>query len=514
MIIPEKKDLLSKGHKSAGLLKWWPLGMFIGFFFLLIGINLYYAPSWGLMDDAQNLEMAKMTWQSGNPLQNLWNIIITSLLSWGIFWPVYYIWVIFMYHIFSEMPLAIYILIGILNFVSIYLWGIVFYRLFSAPKENFYLSVFLFPLLFFVFTPFWNIFLYISVQQKFVLFFAALSLYFIEKAYSLEKNKYLIFSFLAFLGGVFGHPEGIYLCAAYIGFSILDILFFRYKQKISAVNLSINSLFFLAYYFFTTHIQMKDGYSSKYKNNLNIESLMLNFLETSVIVKTLFILACGMLIYMAVQVLRKKNIFQPLAIIIPLGVLTYLMILLPWGFPNYHIALMAPHLFGLFFLIYLWACRWKFLSISINVVIIPALVAMSFIYVGIPRIQKISEIKLVENFLKESKLKSPQDLYFLPSPCAEASGAIQYFTGVNIKYLDDRKLPKDLLSDRSQSYLVLRDECPKVVLENVKVKEEIYKSNTWNIFYISREDGHNEIYEGDFQKNILQKMIIYLRSKA
>lgn len=514
MVIPEKEDLLKKGSKGVKFVKCWPAVIFLGFFLFLVGINLRYAPSWGLMDDAQNLEMARTVWQSGSPLQNLWGLITQSLSSWGIFWPVYYAWVIFVYHVFSEMPLAIYILIAILNFISIYLWGVVFYRLFSAPKENFYSSVFLFPLLFFVFTPFWNIFLYISVQQKFVLFFTALSLCFMEKAYSLEKNKYLIFSFLALLGGIFGHPEGIYLCAAYIGFSISDILFFRYKKRISVVNLSINSVFFLVYYIFTTGIQMKGVYSSKYKNNLNTESLMLNFSETSAIVKTLLILACGMLIYMVIQVLRKKNTFQPSAIIIPLGILTYLVILLPWGFPNYHISLLAPHLFGLFFLIYLWACRWKILSFSVNAMIIPALVAMSFFYVGIPRIQKSSEIKLVEGFLKEFGLKNPQDFYFIPRPCAEAAGAIRYFTGINIAYLGDGKLSQDLLNDRFQNYLVMRDECSETILENVKVKEEIYRNSTWNIVNILGEDGHNEVYKGDFPKNILQEMITYLRSKT
>lgn len=513
MVIPEE-DLLKKDPEDIELVKCWPVVIFLGFFILLVGINLYYAPSWGLMDDVQNLEMAKTVWQSGNPFPNLWGLITRSLFDWGIFWPVYYTWVILVYHIFSEMPLAIYILIIMLNFISIFFWGMVFYRLFSVSKENFFLSVFLFPLLFFVFTPFWNIFLYVSVQQKFVLFFSALSLYSMERAYRLGKNRYLIFSFLALLGGIFGHPEGVYLCAAYIGFSILDILFFRYKKNISTVNLSINSVFFLAYYIFTTRIQMKGVYSSKYKNNLNIESLMLNFSEASVIVKALFILACGVFIYMTVQVLRRKNAFQPPAIIIPLGILTYLVVLLPWGFPNYHIGLLAPHLFGLFFLTYLWACRWKLLSFSVNVIIIPALVAMSFFYVGIPRIQKTSEIKLVEDFLKKFGSKSPQDLYFLPRPCAEAAGAIEYFTGINTMYLSDGKLPQDFLNDRSQNYLVMRDECPEAVLENVKVREEIYKSNTWNIVNVSSENGHSEVYKGDFQKNIFQEMIDYLRSKT
>ncbi len=492
--------------------KYWPLVIFFVFFVLLIGAILYYAPSWGLMDDAQNLDRAQEVWQSKNPLESLWNIITSTLFGWGIFWPVYYTWAIFIYHIFKDFPLAIYISITIFNFISLFIWGVVFHRIFSAPKKDFLLNVFLFPLVFFIFTPFWNIFMYISVQQKFILFFSALAIYFLEKAYSLEKNKYLIFSFLALLASVLSHPEGIYLCVSYIVFSILAITFFKYKKKLSLINLMIQSFFFLAYYIFTIRVQMSGSYTAKYKNNLSMTSLISIFTETSAVIKAFFILTFVVFIAMVIRVVRKKNVFTPLAVIIPLGIMAYLSIMLPWGFPNYHLSCLTPYLLGLFFPAYLWFCRRQSLSLAVNVIIIPMLVTMVFFYVGIPRIQKMAEIKHVESFIKALAVKNPQSFYFLPPPCAEATGAIKYFTGVDTTYLSEGKLSKKFLSDRYQNYLVVRDECSVVALENVKVEEEGYRSNTWRIVRVSGKDGYSAVYKADFSENISRKIITYLRS--
>ncbi len=492
--------------------KYWPVVIFFVFFALLIAANLYYAPSWGLMDDSQNLERAQEVWQSGNILHGLWNLITSGVRGWGIFWPVYCTWAVFIYHIFKDSPLAIYISITCLNFISLFLWGVVLHKIFSAPKKDFLLNVFLFPLIFFIFTPFWNIFMYISVQQKFVIFFTALSLYFLEKAYNSGRNKLLVFSFLALLASVFSHPEGIYLCMACIVFSILDITLFNYKKKVSFANFTINSIFFLAYYIFTVKVQLLGGYTAKYKNNLNIASLLQSFTETSMIIKVFFILALVVCAYMVVQVLRKKNTFLPLATVIPIGILTYLGTLLPWGFPNYHISLLAPHLFGLIFPVYLWFCRRQYLSFAINGIIIPILVMMVFFYVGLPRIQRMAEIKHVESFIKTLAAKKPQSLYFLPPPCVEAAGAIKYFTNADVKYIGGGKLSKELLNGHYQNYLVTRDECPMATLENVKAEEDVYCSNTWRIARVSVNEGYSAAYKADFSENIFRKIITYLRS--
>lgn len=491
--------------------KYWPLVVAFVFFALLIGAYLFYAPSWGLMDDSQNLDRAQAVWQSGNILRGLWDVITSGVRGWGIFWPVYCTWAIFIYHIFKDSPLSIYILIACFNFISLFLWGVVLHKIFSAPKDDFLRNVFLFPLIFFIFTPFWNIFMYISVQQKFVIFFSALSFYFLAKAYNSGRNKYLIFSFLALLASIFSHPEGIYLSMAYIVFSILDITLLKYKKKVSIANFTINSIFFFLYYIFTVKVQMLGGYTAKYKNNLNMASLLNMFVETPMIVKAFFAGALVAFVCMLVQALRKKNNFLPLAIIIPIGIMTYLGTLLPWGFPNYHISLLAPHLFGLIFPVYLWLCRRKYLSLAVNGILIPISVTMVFFYVGFPRIQKMAEIKHMESFIKVLAAKNPHSFYFLPPPCVEATGAIKYFTGVDAKYLFEGKLSKELLSGRYQNYLVIRDECSMVTLDNVKAEEDVYGSNTWRIVRVSSKNDYSAAYKADFKENTFRKVITYLK---
>ena len=52
------------------------------------------------------------------------------------------------------------------------------------------------------------------------------------------------------------------------------------------------------------------------------------------------------------------------------------------------------------------------------------------------------------------------------------------------------------------------------VMEDVKVKDAVFKNNTWNIIGVTGEDGRNETYKGDFSINILQEAIIFLRNKT
>lgn len=489
-----------------------PILIFLLVLTLIVFATIYYSPSWGLMDDAQNLERASRVWNSNNFLKSLWSILEGDLFGWGMFRPVYYSWAVFTYHLFKNSPLLIYIIIAIFNMAVILLWGSVLHRIYKPRKENVFLEVFLFPLSFFIFLPFWNVFMYISSQQKFILFFSALALYFFERAYSKNKSAFLFISTFFVLLSVLSHPEGIYLTIVFIVFSLLDILFFHYKKGISFISLLINTLLCLLYFVFSLKIQMKGEYTSRYASNLNLAGIINNFLGASIVIKVLVVFAVLMSIFSFVRITGRKNSFSPLFSTIPLGLLSYFAVLSPWGYPNYHLSVAAPYALGMGFPLYFWINKKSKINSFISNIFLILLVFISFFFIIIPRISKMAGIKKTEEFIMSFNLNNYGNKYFLPFSCMEATDALKYFTKANITYLADGILSDKILKDVPQNYLICRDECWRVSLIGVVVDKEIYQNKTWKIFHILKRQGNLKEFKANFSENFIGKVKTYLRN--
>ena len=57
--------------------KTFSISVFVVFFVLLIGATLYYSPSWGLMDDFQNLRVARTVAQSPDVFKAIGKQLVT-----------------------------------------------------------------------------------------------------------------------------------------------------------------------------------------------------------------------------------------------------------------------------------------------------------------------------------------------------------------------------------------------------------------------------------------------------
>ncbi|MCK5579845.1 MAG: hypothetical protein KAJ18_01080 [Candidatus Omnitrophica bacterium] len=478
-----------------------PIIIFVIFLGLILGATIYHDPGFGLMDDHANLQIVSEMRAAANPVQWFFESLWRDLTSWGAFRPVYRLWVIGAYSVFYNMPLGLYLVIAVVNMGALLIWGMVFYKMINVRKEDFSLTVFLFPLSFFLFTPFWNIFMYISVKEKFLVFFTAVSLYFFQKSYETMKKKDIVWAFVFCLIGLFSKPTGIYLLGTYTVFAFCDWLFFKREPKLSRLYFFLNAGAGVLYAWFTTAVQLQGGYTKSYGTNLAGKIMMV-----PAIIKLLFILGLVVFIFSAVRVLMKKKEGVPFYLMMPLGMLAYLSILIPWGSQTYLLPPVTPFVLGLFFPVYAWFNRKHMITrVLANGVLI---VLLGFVFTGIinPRISKVGDIAKAERFIKEKTRTGEASRYFFPPPFEESFHALIYFTKQDIVYLGDRQLRKEMLRADGKNYLLVNDACTAIQLKDVRPEKEIFANGTWRIMRLVQADGEEAPFLLEFPKTCMQKL--------
>ncbi|TAM37170.1 hypothetical protein EPN54_05220 [bacterium] len=485
-----------------------PFSVFILFSLLIVGAFLFYAPSWGLMDDSGMLERAKIVWSGGDFFGNLTQLIVGDF-HWGMFRPVFWSWAMLAYHIFRNAPLLIYLSIVIFNLITLLLWGLILHKTWQSVKNDFYYNIFLYPLSFFLFTPFWNNFMYISPQTKFIIFFSGLAIYLFYMGYAKEKKIYFVLSTVAILLSVLSHPEGVFLNLAML--LLCPVLFLLARKRTCIFNFILNLILFILYFIFTVTVQLKGSYTSKYGSSLNFHALALNLTAAPSLIKMLTLLSVFYFIVLAVIILRRENKFSPVFLIFPLGLVCFIAVLAPWGFPNYHLSVLTPFVMGMLFPVYsILNSKSPKIKILINSLML-VLVLLVLFFICFLRISKMRDIKKTEQFIVGLERQSKGNVYFMAAPCMEACGALNYFTNAQTVYLNDSVLTAGKLNEPGGNLMIFRDECPQVDLEGVKESQEVYKNRTWRIFSLAREKGSAKRLKVDFQENAIEKIKSFLK---
>jgi len=494
------------------MLKNFPVIIFILFFSAILGATVYYAPGWGLMDDCQNLGRASAVLHSPSPVQEFLKNVWGDAIGWGIFRPVYHLWIITVYNLFARMPTAIYILMALINMCSLLIWGRVFCSFYNVKKENSQLGAYLFPLSFFLFTPFWNIFMYISLQEKFVVLFSALSFYFFKKSYEVASNRLVPFTFLFLILGLFSKPTTLCLALVYIVFALLDCLLFKIRPALSLVYLAISGILAVAYTTFTFKIQIHGQYTASYGHNLKPMILIGKILAANLIIKFLFLLGIVSVLFHIIKFILTKDKNDVFGVLLPLGLLGFLTLLMPWGYQSYLLCDLAPFVLGIFFPLYIWLIgRNTFSRCSVNAAF---LVLISAVLIGLilPRISKMGEITKTEDFLKSRSLQYRHSRYLLLPPYSESAYALNGFTSEDIAYLADGKIDETFLTDKGNNYLLVNDQCSKIRMNGVRLAEEIYSNKTWQIYSLAIDKNYTGEFKPLFKNNLIQEIKTTLRN--
>ncbi len=464
------------------------------------------------MDDYQNLDIAKSILHSASPVQTFFEDVWGSAIGWGIFRPVYNLWIVVVYNLFARMPTTIYMLVALINMCSLLIWGHVLYKFYNVDKEDFYPTVYLFPLSFFLFTPFWNIFMYISLQEKFVVLFCVLSFYFFKKSYEAASNRYILITFLFLLLGLFSKPTALAVAFVYAAFALLDCVLFKIRPAFSLIYFVSSCILIGAYAAFTFKIQMKGMYTASYGHNLKPMILIGKILAANLIIKFLFLLGIGSILFIIIKFIITKDKNSVFGVLLPLGLLAFLTLLMPWGYQSYLLCDLAPFVIGIFFPLYIWLIRKNsFSRWGINGVFFVLLTAV-FIGIIMPRISKMGEIAKTEYFLISRAVMNKHSRYFFPPPYMESAYALNGFTGEDIVYLKDGNLTNALLTDKGNNYLLVNDQCGGTRMHGVRLAEEIFSNKTWQIFRLVTDDHYTGEFNPLFKNNFIQKIKTTLRN--
>lgn len=456
------------------------------------------------MDDWQHIQTVNPIWESANIFRSLFETIKGDLLG-GKVRSVHWIYATIVYRLFSNAPFLIYIFIFLAQMALLPLWGLIFHRMFAKDGPVSRDALFIFPLSFFVFTPFWNNFMYISVQEKLVFFFSTLAIYFFMLTYDKHKAGYTFLSLLFALLCLFSKPTGIYIILAFLGCSAIYLLIYRRNLLLPAVYLLACISMLFGYYLMIKAVVNPGGYSSRYMDNLSITAILNQLKQSSIVVKALFAAALILLpVYLS---LIKKKYFSFPSLLIPFGFISYLFVILPWGTSNYLLGPLAPFALGIFFPVYLLLINKlkKFKLDYLPSLTIILLVALVFAQVIVPRINKIAEIKHVEAEIIKLKNSGVNPRFYFPPYYSETCFALSKFTDTEIIYLSEPVLDAKMLS-KGDSYLIYRDESSNISLKDARIAGVVFKNKTWKIFKLEKSSG-TEMLDIKFPKTILQKAI-------
>jgi hypothetical protein len=483
--------------------KWLPVGIFLAFFAAIAAATFYYAPSWGLMDDYGLLKMAREFKESGNV-----HLVTQNFITSGMLRPFYYSWAALFYGIFEHWPTGFYLFVAACNMLAMVFWGIVFFHLFQVRREDYYWTVFFYPLAFFLFTAFWNIFNYLSLQEKFVVFFAPLAIYFFQKVYRDFRARDIIVLYLFVLLGLMSKATFVFVPFAFFVYAFLDLMIFHYRPQTSWLFVFINGAIFAGYTAFTFLFQLKGNYTAKYKNGLAAGAVIGKIMQLSVVMKFLLAVAVIGLLAVSFYALTKKREVS-LGIIIYLSLMAYVFLLLPWGFQSYLVSAIGPLALGALFPVYAWLNRLGGASkVSVNVAIAVVLV---FVFTGniVPNIARMGDIGRVIAFLRD-KPGSAEDMYFMPPPYGESADAAGKFTKKKVFFCGDGKITADRLSVRGNNYVVFSNLFSAVHLSGVAVKDEIFSNATWKVFTLTPR-ANEEDFAVAFPKSLVQQLKVKIR---
>lgn len=291
------------------------------------------------MDDHSNVIITRDFWQAPS-LDYFTRSFSTELVN-GRFRPVYFIWLITAYTIGACAPFLVYFLITLAGLSLLPLWGISLDQAFNNGKRSPFL-LWVYPLSFFVFTPFWNIFMYISLQEKFVYLFCTPAIFFFLKSYA-DKKWWLLLPALIFtLLATMGKETGVALLMSFGAYAFVDALIFKRDRNASWMIWSSNTILFSGYFLFVQWLMR--SYSERYASNSNIQSMISKLLAAPVYIKIILLLCVAGIAWPIIKKCLDKTYEEKGGSLFAWLTLFYILLLTPWGYQSYLLSPLAPFL--------------------------------------------------------------------------------------------------------------------------------------------------------------------------
>jgi hypothetical protein len=436
-------------------------------------------PFWALMDDSNNVGYVLDVQRDGTSFLNfVGSYVHRDLENWGMFRPVYPAFVYTYYGLFKHHSGAAYFLNAVFLFLLFYLWALFFEKFFwSKPADHTKVSFWAFLTLCFIFTPHYNLFFFLSLQEKFVLWGGLLVF---GSMLGLESGSIgTIWGILGILTGTFlallSKATGLFLFGPL--FLWLLLLTMKDKKNLPILILTVFVYLGAAWYFASIRSSYSSGYSfGDMPGRLLAAGPRFHLFFLPALFVLLFVLGYGFK--------KKENLSRIWRVAFwPVGLLSYLVIMLPWkGGVGYYL-LVPAGIFSIGMLISL------FCLLPLKEELKSWVLLVSLIGASVFSFQKFmlwsSEhhgTGPVITYLKELNISNGVMVVAMPEPCQEAHLALSFFLGKpgEIKIASNNVYPEVASTERK--ILVTDRYCSSNELDGFTPDRVLFSSPPWFVY--------------------------------
>lgn len=438
------------------------------------------SPSWALMDDATNLGLASQWRESSRPFAAVWDRSLADIED-GRFRPVYFLWVFAVYSLFAGSPVGAYLATAGLNISGLLVWGFAFVALFVPSNESRRKVLYLLPLSFFIFPPYWNSFQYVSLQEKFVILFAGVAVLSFAKApQSSAPWLWLAIGSAGILSGLLSKETMLAVPLAVVGLLLARAVLRGRISRQERGWLMICSAFVIGFSWFVVNVLLKGSYTARYAESLGGDAvfrLLRTVPRTVLVLSLLAVIALGSSVSQA----RPRRIAVANEAILPLALMAYIAVLLPWGYPTYLLTGMAPFVMGSLAIISRRLMRAVAPGQKLGAspaAAIAAMVAVMLVFDAVPKTRWHSDVREMKAFLADSRFETA--VFAFPPPFSEHAGTLRAFTGRDVRYLGVNSLQSEKTEGALTHLITYLDHAP-VSLVGVSVGDVIFANGTWKV---------------------------------
>ncbi len=451
-----------------------------GLLLSLAAAMVYYPMCFGLVEDAQILQLVRTSWQHLSLFEILRDY---SDMDGGSFRPVETFFIYIFYGPLQSHPKLFYLINYGFVILAMFLW-VVMIRGKVSPRFRAEWTI-MFSCLLLVATPLYNLTTHLVLQEKYVILFAGLSYYALDRALAIQNLSNARWWAL----------QGVILISILFGFwsKATFIAFMPWILLAIALstNLALHRKWTTLLIFLTTTGMM--GYlrlSHRSSYNLQYRTDLAGLLERiHYLPKSFYVFSCLGISTLSVLIyLRWKRQLDHRAwigfLLWPISLLSYLAVMIPWGINTYYwTPAMAPACGCLVILgdLYfrkmpLFAARGVLGLMTVSMI----LACVGVFGVGIPRLARQSEIGMVADWLSR-QLPNERVTVYVEQPCMEATSSLAYYAGGRqpFNYLQQSQVPQ---SPQATWWLITRDECNIAAKHAPLFDRVIYESPHWKIY--------------------------------
>jgi hypothetical protein len=237
----------------------------------------------------------------------------------------------------------------------------------------------------------------------------------------------------------------------------------------------------MLYLVFTLQVQTRGGYTAKYSDGLAPMQLLRSAIGAPRSV--LLLAAVGVIAVLAAVRRGRDGRLAALGreALLPLGLLAYLAVLLPWGYPTYLLSGTAPFVVGSMLVLAhragpvlnrLAEPAWIFFPV------LASLLLGAFALDIVPKVGWQTDLGEVKAFLQSDIIGDA--VFYFPPPFVEHAGSLGSFTGRDVRFIPTGELRRTDLPEAEVFLIAYLDQRP-VFLEGVEVGPAVFENPSWAV---------------------------------